>query len=77
MAISLDATLQMRQRSYNHNLALDGCVACVRAACTQTSRFLDPTSVHLEHILLHFFACLLPSTHCTFRLQIQFYPILI
>ena len=58
MAISLDATLQMRQRSYN--LALDGCVACVRPACTQTSRLLDPTSVHLEHILLHLPACSRP-----------------
>ena len=67
MAISLDATLQMRQRSYNHNLALDGCVACVRPACTQTSRLLDPTSVHLEH-LSAFFAFLLPSTHVTYQI---------
>ena len=65
MAISLDATLQMRQRSYN--LALDGCVACVRPACTQTSRLLDPTSVHFEH-LSAFFAFLLPSTHCTYQI---------
>ena len=34
-----------RGRQSSCNLALDGCVACVRPAWARTSRLLDPTSV--------------------------------